>query len=247
MTFESQAWTFTARGLPSTILTLSDRPIPTLPPPLPLPADVPKPEEWVLIKVAFAGLNPGAIFQMALVPQMVRSATCIPDMDFSGTVVDVWAPDESPQARRFKKGDKIVCMLPASHTLRTGTGALAEHVRVPARYVVHKPEGSSFADAAGIMLPALTARQMVVESGAKEGNRVLVNAASGGIGTMVVQMVKNVVGKGGYVAGICSGKNAEMVKSIGADEVSQLAHICVVLRAACLTDCMGRSSTTLNM
>ncbi|KAM5537427.1 hypothetical protein V8D89_008946 [Ganoderma adspersum] len=219
---ESQAWTFSARGLPSIVLSLTTRPIPTLPPPLPLPGDVPQPEEWLLIKVAFAGLNPGAIFQMVLVPPIVRSATCIPDMDFSGTVLDVWAPDGSgngAQARRFKEGDKVVCMLPASHTLRTGTGALAEHVRVPARYVVHKPEGSSFADAAGIMLPALTARQMVLESGAKEGDRVLVNAASGGIGTMVVQMVRNIIGKSGYVVGICSGRNSQMVKSIGADEV----------------------------
>ena len=230
---ESQAWTFAARGRPSTVLSLTTRPIPTLPPPLPLPGDVPQPEEWLLIKVAFAGLNPGAIFQMVLVPPMVRNATCIPDMDFSGTVLDVWTPDGSEsgaQTRRFKKGDNVVCMLPASHTLRTGTGALAEHVRIPARYVVHKPEGNSFADAAGIMLPALTAHQMVVESGAKEGDRVLVNAASGGIGTMVVQMVRNVVGKSGYVVGICSGRNVEMVKGLGADEVSRSARICVVFR-----------------
>ena len=137
---------------------------------------------------------------------------------------------EGMVASSFKKGDKVICMLPASHTLRTGTGALAEHVRVPARYVVHKPERSSFADAAGIMLPALTARQMVAESGAKEGDRVLVNAASGGIGTMVVQMVRNVVGKSGYVVGICSGRNVEMVKGLGADEVSRSARICVVFR-----------------
>ena len=104
--------------------------------------------------------------------------------------------------------------------LPTGTGALAEVVRVPALYVVTKPEGKSFADAAGCMLAGLTARQMVMESGAKEGDRVLVNAASGGIGTMVVQMVRKIVGEKGYVVGICSGKNVEMVKGLGADEVS---------------------------
>ncbi|KAI1789729.1 hypothetical protein LXA43DRAFT_974139 [Ganoderma leucocontextum] len=192
MSSESQAWTFATRGLPSAVLSLATRPIPILPPPLPLPADV-----------AFAGLNPGAIFQMVLVSPMIRSATCIPDMDFSGTVMDVWTPDEGKaqaQTRWFKKGEKVVCMLPASHTLRIGTGALADRVRMPARYVVHKPEGSNFGDTVGVMLPALTARQMVVESGTKEGDRVLANAASGGIGTvMVVQMVRNVDGKGGYV------------------------------------------------
>ncbi|KAJ3477780.1 hypothetical protein NLG97_g8749 [Lecanicillium saksenae] len=65
----------------------------------------------------------------------------------------------------------------------------------------------------------MTAWQQVYESGTKEGDRVLVNAASGGIGTMVVQMVRNIVGDSGYVVGICSGKNVEMVKGLGANEV----------------------------
>lgn len=139
-------------------------------------------------------------------------------------MVDVWHPDGHADnvTPRFKKGDKVVCMLPASHMLPTGTGALAEVVRVPARYVVKKPEGSSFADAAGVMLAGLTARQMVKEAEVKRGDRVLVNAASGGIGSLVVQMVRNVVGKEGVVVGVCSGRNIEAVKSLGADEVSSL-------------------------
>lgn len=220
---ESQAWVFSQRGLPWDVLNLTTRPIPALPPPLPLPSDVPKPEEWILVKVAFVGLNPGAIFQMTLVPPFIRQASCVPEMDFSGTVIDVWHPDDNAgeASKRFKKGDKILAMLPASHTLPTGTGALAQYVRIPARYAVHKPENVSFGDGAGCLLPGLTARQLVNESGAKAGNRVLVNAASGGIGTNVVQMLRKVVGKEGYIVGICSGKNAEMVKSIGADEVSE--------------------------
>lgn len=213
----SQAWVFSDRGLPADVLSLTTQPTPTLPPPVPLPSDVPTPEEWLLIKTHFAGLNPGAIFQMVLVPPFIRSATCVPEMDLSGTVADVWHPDGA--SPRFARGDKVAAMLPAHHTIPTGTGALAEYVRVPARYVVRKPEGVSFGDAAGCLLPALTARQMVQESGVKEGDRVLVNAASGGIGTMVVQMVRKVVGDTGYVVGICSGKNADMVKSLGADEV----------------------------
>ncbi|CRK13096.1 hypothetical protein BN1708_002460 [Verticillium longisporum] len=228
---ESRTWVFSQRGLPWDVLSLTSLPIPTLPPPLPLPSDVPKPEEWIVVKVAFVGLNPGAIFQMTLVPPLIRQKTCVPDMDFSGTVVDAWHPDsasstssgvagQSPEhGARFRKGDKVVVMLPASHTLPTGTGALAEYVRVPARYAVRKPENTSFGDAAGCMLPALTARQMVQEAGAKAGDRVLVNAASGGIGTMVTQMVRTIVGSGGYVVGICSEKNVGMVKSLGADEV----------------------------
>ncbi|KAG5817142.1 hypothetical protein H9Q74_003501 [Fusarium xylarioides] len=219
---ESRAWVFSKRGLPWDILNLTSQPIPTLPPPLPLPKDVPNPEEWIVVKVAFAGLNPGAIFQMSLVPPFIRKPTCVPEMDFSGTVIDVWHPDDesgSAQSKRFNKGDKILAMLPASHTLPTGTGALAEYVRIPARYAVKKPEGVSLADGAGCLLPGLTARQLVNESGAKTGDRVLINAASGGIGSLVVQMLRKVVGPGGYIVGICSGKNIELVKSLGADEV----------------------------
>lgn len=221
---ESQAWVFSQRGLPWDVLSLTSQPIPTLPPPLPLPKDVPNPEEWIVVKVAFVGLNPGAIFQMNLVPPFIRHPSCVPEMDFSGIVTDVWSPDDesvSDPPRRFKKGDKILAMLPASHTLPTGTGALAEYVRVPARYAVHKPEGVSFGDGAGCLLTGLTARQLVCESGAKEGDRVLVNAASGGIGSLVVQMLRKVVGVEGYVVGICSGKNVELVQSLGAKEVSQ--------------------------
>ncbi|KAI6753928.1 hypothetical protein HG530_013104 [Fusarium avenaceum] len=218
---ESQAWVFSQRGLPWDVLSLTSQPIPTLPPPLPLPKDVPNPEEWIVVKVAFVGLNPGAIFQMNLVPPFIRHPSCVPEMDFSGTVTDVWSPDDesvSAPTRRFKKGDKILAMLPARHTLPTGIGALAEYVRIPAGYAVHKPEGVNFGDGAGCLLTGLTARQLVRESGTKEGDRVLVNAASGGIGSLVVQMLRKVVGVEGYVVGICSGKNVELVQSLGADE-----------------------------
>ncbi|KPM37116.1 hypothetical protein AK830_g9448 [Neonectria ditissima] len=218
MSSSSKAWVFSQRGLPWEVLTLATRPTPTLPPPLPLPRDVPSPEEWLLIKTSFAGLNPGAIFQMTLVPPMLRARTGnVPEMDLSGTVVDVWHPDAATP--RFAKGDKVAAKLPANHALPTGTGALAEYVRLPARYAVRKPDAVSFGDAAGCLVPALTARQMVREAGVKRGDRVLVNAASGGIGTVVVQMLRKVVGETGCVVGICSGKNAELVKSLGADEV----------------------------
>ncbi|KAK8143820.1 hypothetical protein G3M48_006700 [Beauveria asiatica] len=226
-TMTMRAWVFTERGDPSRVLRFTTLDKPTLPPRRPLPRDAPEPEEWVLVKTAFAGLNVGAIFQMTLIPQMIRTKTCIPEMDLSGVVEDVWHPDTDTDAAaaanrtpfRFHKGDKVVAMLPASHSLATGTGALAEYVAIPARYVAHKPDGVSFGDAAGCLLAGMTAWQQVRESGAKEGDRVLANAASGGIGTMVVQMARNVVGGSGHVVGICSGKNVEMVKSLGADEV----------------------------
>lgn len=180
------------------------------------------PEEWVLIKTAVVGLNVGAIFQMTLIPQMIRSHTAVPEMDLSGVVEDVWHPEDADRRKkpfRFAKGDKVVAMLPASHSLGTGTGALSEYVCIPAKYVVKKPDSVSFGDAAGCLLAGMTGVKQVDESGLKEGDRVLVNAASGGIGSMVVQIARNIVGKEGYIVGICSGKNAEMVKSLGADQV----------------------------
>ncbi|KAL7934133.1 hypothetical protein V8C35DRAFT_322230 [Trichoderma chlorosporum] len=237
MATASRAWTFSQRGSPSDVLSLtSSRPIPAFPP------EAAHQEEWVLVKVSFAGLNVGAIFQMALIPAFLRNKTCIPEMDLSGVVQDVWHPhvklgnsDEANRAisaagpvtfdsaesntqTRFRKGDKIIAMLPASHALPTGTGALAEYVAIPARFAVHKPASVSFADAAGCLLTGMTAYQQVVESGATLGDRVLVNAASGGIGTMVVQMARQVVGPEGVVVGICSSRNARLVESLGADE-----------------------------
>lgn len=217
-----RAWQFSERGDPSKVMSFTTKPMPIFPPASPLPSDAPLPEEWVLIKVAFAGLNVGAIFQMTLIPPMLRTKSCTPEMDLSGTVVDVWHPKRSASDAkpfRFNKGDKIIAMLPASHSLATGTGALAEYIAIPAKYAAHKPENVSFGNAAGCLLAGMTARQQVEESGTKEGDRVLVNAASGGIGTMAVQMVRNIVGKNGYVVGICSGRNVELVKTLGADEV----------------------------
>lgn len=161
-------------------------------------------------------------FQMTLIPQAIRCKTMVPEMDLSGVVEDVWHPEDADEAKkpfRFVKGDKVIAMLPASHSLGTGTGALSEYVCIPAKYVAKKPDSVSFADAAGCLLAGMTGIKQIDESGLKEGDRVLVNAASGGIGSMVVQMARNVVGKEGHIVGVCSAKNAELVKSLGADEV----------------------------
>ncbi|KAM0477428.1 hypothetical protein ACHAPX_005740 [Trichoderma viride] len=214
----SRAWTFSHRGSPTDILSLSSHPIPTFPPPLQTS------EEWILIKISFAALNPGALFQMALIPTFLRNKTCIPEMDLSGTVQDVWHPhavesESNTTSTRFRRGDKIIAMIPASHALPTGSGALAEYVSLPARFAVHKPPESSFADAAGCLLTGMTAHLLVVEAGLEPGHRVLINAASGGIGTMAVQMARRAVGPKGFVVGICSARNVQLVESLGADLV----------------------------
>ncbi|KKP05240.1 alcohol dehydrogenase [Trichoderma harzianum] len=236
-TTTSRAWTFSRRGSPSDVLSLTEsRLMPAF------PREPALSEEWIVVKVAFVGLNVGAIFQMTLIPAFLRNETCIPEMDLSGVVQDVWHPHakvndgdepnsategagpvspggaESNTQTRFRKGDKVMVMLPASHALPTGTGALAEYVAIPARFAVHKPTSAPFADAAGCLLTGMTAHQQIVESEIKPGDRVLINAASGGIGTLVVQMARQVVGSEGFVVGICSGRNTRLVESLGADE-----------------------------
>ncbi|KAL7893814.1 hypothetical protein HDV63DRAFT_101992 [Trichoderma sp. SZMC 28014] len=221
MATTSRAWTFSHRGSPTNILSLTtSHPIPTFPP----SSSKEQEQEWILIKVSFAALNPGAIFQMSLIPAPLRNKTCIPEMDLSGTVQDVWHPhavesESNTTSTRFRKGDKIIAMIPASHALPTGSGALAEYVALPARFAVHKPPQASFAHAAGCLLTGMTAHLLVIEAGLKPGHRVLVNAASGGIGTMVVQMARQVVGPEGFVVGICSTRNVQLVETLGADLV----------------------------
>ena len=61
---------------------------------------------------------------------------------------------------------------------------------------------------------------MLEKAQLKRGDAVLINGASGGIGTLVVQMAKDTVGESGRVVAICSGRNVELVKGLGADEVS---------------------------
>lgn len=215
----ARAWEWTARGMAWDVLRLNpSRPVPSLPPPTPLPSDIDPKEEWLLVKVAFASLNAGAIFQMNLVPSVARAANGVPEMDLSGTVVDTWRGDPTTTPR-FAKGDSVYAMLPAGYTLPSGAGALAEYVRVPARFAVLKPPHVSFSDAAGVGIATLTAHEMIRSTTLNPGDRVLVNAASGGIGTMVVQMARAAVGKEGFVVGVCSGKNAALVRDLGADEV----------------------------
>lgn len=90
----THAWQYQFRGLPSTVLNETVVPTPMLPPPLPLAQSVGITEPWLLIAVQYVGLNPGAIFQMTLVPPAMRQREAVPEMEFAGEVLDAWSPDE---------------------------------------------------------------------------------------------------------------------------------------------------------
>ncbi|KAL8287964.1 hypothetical protein RB597_000176 [Gaeumannomyces tritici] len=225
----TKAWTFTKPGEPSAVLALDNAyPMPAFPPQPPVPKAVERllAEEWVLVRVAYAALNHGTSFYLRMLPAWARKrGPVVPELDFSGVVEDVWDPNPNldpnthSQRPRLAKGDAVCGFIPVSFAWPTGTGALQGHVAIPARFAVRAPEGVPLREAAGLMVAACTALQVVEAAGLRRGGRVLVNAASGGIGSLALQMARRRVGPEGFVVGVCSGKNAELVRSMGADEV----------------------------
>lgn len=176
--------------------------------------DVAKPspaDDQVLVKVQAASVNPLDWHYMRGLPYLVRmeagfGAPQDPRMgvDFAGTVEAV-----GKSVTRFRPGDEV---------FGGRTGALAEYVSVPeARSIVLKPANVTFEQAAAVPIAAITALQALRDKGhLRAGQKVLINGASGGVGTFAVQIAKYF---GADVTGVCSGRNAEMVRSIGADHV----------------------------
>jgi reticulon-4-interacting protein 1, mitochondrial len=208
-----RAWIHSRAGPPSTVLSLSsDVPTPTI-----------KEPNEVLVRISYAALNPGSSIIMQLCPFLFRSKPTIPEMDFSGTLVA--AGSSALESGRLAVGDAVFGSVDVGSHVKAGSGALAEFVVVPAANVAKKPSSNmTDAEAAGLCVAGCTAVELMEKAGLQNGNSVLVNGASGGIGTMVVQMARDAVGSNGRVIAICSAKNADMVKELGADEVRQPIH-----------------------
>ena len=127
--------------------------------------------------------------------------------DVAGTVVRV-----GRNVRRFKAGDEVYAR-PRDHRI----GTFAEFIAMNEADVAPKPSNISMEDAASIPLVGLTAWQALVEVGQlKPGQKVFIQAGSGGVGTFAIQLAKHL---GAIVATTTSAKNAELVKSLGADLV----------------------------
>lgn len=113
---------------------------------------------------------------------------------------------------KFKPGDDVYGMLSGC-----GWGAFAEYVAVPENALAIKPSRIGFAAAAAMPMAALTALQGLRDKGhIQAGQKVLINGASGGVGTFAVQIAKAM---GAEVTGVCSTRKMDMVRSIGADHV----------------------------
>jgi NADPH:quinone reductase-like Zn-dependent oxidoreductase len=153
---------------------------------------VPKDSE-VVLRVRAASVNP---LDWRLKAQR-------PGVDVAGEVVTV-----GRNVTRFKPGDAV---------FGAGKGAFAEYARAQETKLVRKPEGVSFEQAAAVPIAGLTALQGLRDKGRLEpGQKVLINGAAGGIGTFAVQLAKSF---GANVTGVCSTKNFELVRSLGADLV----------------------------
>jgi NADPH:quinone reductase-like Zn-dependent oxidoreductase len=165
----------------------------------------------VLVKVHAAAVNPLDWHYMRGTPYIVRldSGLGAPEdprlgVDFAGTVEAV-----GRNVKRFRPGDDV---------FGGRDGAFAEYVNVREnRAVALKPANVTFEQAASVPVAALTALQALRDKGRiQPGQKVLINGASGGVGTFAVQIAKSF---GADVTGVCSTRNVNMVRSIGADHV----------------------------
>ena len=176
--------------------------------------DVPKPEVGpgeVLVHVRAASANPYDWHFMRGEPYIARPATGMLKPKYPHLGSDMAGEVEAVGSgvTRFRPGDEVFGFV--------GAGAFAEYVSAPEERLALKPRNLSFEQAATVPLAAMTALQGLRDSGRiRAGQKVLIIGASGGIGTFAVQIAKFY---GASVIGVCSTRNAVMVRSIGADSV----------------------------
>lgn len=165
----------------------------------------------VLVKVVAASVNPldwrrmrGAPFLVRLGGGLLTPKNSRIGADIAGIVETV-----GKDVTEFQPGDAVFSDI--------GAGGFAEYVAVPEKLLVQKPENASFADAAAVPVAGLTALQGLRDKGKLQaGQHIVVNGASGGVGTYAVQIAKAWAAE---VTAVCSTRNLEMVRSIGADHV----------------------------
>jgi NADPH:quinone reductase-like Zn-dependent oxidoreductase len=167
-------------------------------------------ENEVLVRVKAASLNAGDVFTLRGSPWLTRLMVGFPrpknhilGWDMAGVVDAVGS-----SVTQFRPGDEVYASC---------SSALAEYVSVAEETLAAKPANLTFEQAAALPTAALTALLGLRDAGKLQaGQKVLINGASGGVGTFAVQIAKAF---GAEVTGVCSTRNVEMVKSLGADYV----------------------------
>jgi len=173
--------------------------------------DAPEPgPEHVLVRVRAAGVNPLDYHELRGTPRFARVVLGLRRPKHARRGVDVAGTVEAV-------GAEVTSIGPGDNVYGIGRGSFGELVRATENVLAPKPAQLSFEEAAAIPVAAVTALEAVRERGGlRPGQSVLVNGASGGVGTFAVQIVKAL---GGEVTGVCSTRNLELVRSLGADRV----------------------------
>lgn len=192
-----KAWVYDRYGAPE-VLELREVPLPPF-----------RDDHEVLVRVAASSVNPvdrhmlkpPFIFRRGqgfLRPKMGRTGS-----DLAGRIVVV-----GKSVQGLHVGDEV---------FGVGRGALAEYAVADETQVVLKPAGLTFEQAAAVAIAAVTALQGLRDrAGVRPGQRVLINGASGGVGTFAVQIAKSL---GAQISCVCSPRNVDWVKSLGVDRV----------------------------
>lgn len=177
--------------------------------------DIPIPEigdNDVLVRIRAGGANPFDWHYMRGLPYIMRfvlglrrpKSGSILGSDMAGVVEAV-----GKTATRFRPGDEVFC--------EVNKGGFAEYISVPEEKLCAQPSNLSFEESAAVPMAAMTALVGVRDVCKVEpGHKVLVNGASGGVGTFAVQIAKAF---GAEVTGVCSHRNVDLVESLGADRV----------------------------
>lgn len=173
--------------------------------------DKPTPkDDEVLVRVHAASIHPGDYFLMTGLPYIMRLGVglrkprkAIPGFDVAGVVEAV-----GKDVTEFQPGDEV---------FGDAGGSCAEYVTTSADKLAPKPANLSLEQAATVAVSGVTALRGIRDAGkVKPGQKVLINGASGGVGTFAVQIAKSL---GAEVTGVCGTNNVDMVRSIGADHV----------------------------
>jgi NADPH:quinone reductase-like Zn-dependent oxidoreductase len=169
-------------------------------------------DDHILVKVLANSANPadwhilrGKPFFARFTFGLFKPKDKIPGTDFAGIVEEA-----GKNVTQFKAGDRVF-----GGTLKGG--AFAEYVCVPENICALMPERAGFTEMACVPIAGLTALQALTTHGKiKQGETVLINGSSGGVGHFAVQIAK---AYGARVTAVCSGKNIDFVKSLGADHI----------------------------
>ncbi|KAK8488776.1 hypothetical protein V6N11_048148 [Hibiscus sabdariffa] len=197
-----KAWTYAEYGKSSEVLKLE--------------TDVDTPQikdDQVLVKVAAAGINPIDFKRMAGMFKVMDSPLpIIPGYDVAGVVVKVGS-----QVRKFKEGDEVygdINEKALDHPTQFGT--IAEYTAAAEKLLALKPKNLSFIESAGLPLAMETAYEGLERCHFSAGKSLLVLGGAGGVGTMIIQIAKQVYGASKIAATSSTGK-LELLKSLGAD------------------------------